>query len=213
MLADVDRFDAEFFGMYAREAELTDPQQRIFLEVCWDALESAGCDPRSYNGAIGVFAGCSLNSYLLHHVLGDRSTQEEFTSSYQVGCYPTLLGAGLDFLATRVSYKLDLKGPSLTLQTGLLDFLGCRGAGLPKPAPVPVRSRTCRRGVHHLPTEAWFCASGGGMVSADGHCRPFDAQASGTIFGSGAGVVALKRLEDARADGDFIYAIIRGSGP
>jgi amino acid adenylation domain-containing protein len=212
LLDDVDQFDADFFGMYAREAELTDPQQRVFLEICWDALESAGCDPRSYGGAIGVFAGCSINTYFLQHVLGDRRTQEEFTSSYQVGCYPALLGAGLDFLATRVSYKLDLKGPSLTLQTACSTSLlavaqACQSlllyqADLALAGGVSIT----------FPQKRGFVHQEGGMVSADGHCRTFDAQASGTIFGSGAGVVALKRLEDARADGDFIYAVIRGSG-
>ena len=212
LLADVDQFDADFFGMYAREAELTDPQQRVFLECCWNALESAGCDPRSYGGAIGVFAGCSINTYLLHHVLGDRRTQEEFTSSYQVGCYPMLLGAALDFLATRVSYKLDLKGPSLTLQTACSTSLlavaqACQSLLL-------YQSDLALAGGVSItfPQKRGFVHQEGGMVSADGHCRTFDAQASGTIFGSGAGVVALKRLEDARADGDFIYAVIRGSG-
>ncbi|HEY6455787.1 MAG TPA: amino acid adenylation domain-containing protein [Steroidobacteraceae bacterium] len=212
LLADVDQFDAEFFGMYAREAELTDPQQRVFLECCWNALESAGCDPRSYGGAIGVFAGCSINTYLLHHVLGDRRTQEEFTSSYQVGCYPALLGAAQDFLATRVSYKLDLKGPSLTLQTACSTSLlavaqACQSLLL-------YQSDLALAGGVSItfPQKRGFVHQEGGMVCADGHCRTFDAQASGTIFGSGAGVVALKRLEDARADGDFIYAVIRGSG-
>jgi amino acid adenylation domain-containing protein len=212
LLADIDQFDADFFGMYAREAELTDPQQRVFLEICWDALESAGCDPRSYGGAIGVFGGCSINTYFLHHVLGDRRTQEEFTSSYQVGCYPALLGAGLDFLATRVSYKLDLKGPSLTLQTACSTSLlavaqACQSLLL-------YQSDLALAGGVSItfPQKRGFVHQEGGMVSADGHCRTFDAQASGTIFGSGAGVVALKRLEDARANGDFIYAVIRGSG-
>jgi len=117
ILEDVDQFDAEFFGMYAREAELTDPQHRIFLEISWEALENAGYDPASVQGPIGVFAGQSIMTYFLNNVCGERRTIEEFTSNYQVGCYPMLLGAGLDFLTTRVSYKLDLKGPSFTLQT------------------------------------------------------------------------------------------------
>src|SRR5882757_1098186 len=89
ILEDVAQFDAPFFGMYPREAELTDPQHRLFLECSWEALEDAGCDPATYAGAIGVFAGSSPNTYFLHNVCGDRRTIEEFTSNYQVGCYPT----------------------------------------------------------------------------------------------------------------------------
>ena len=212
ILDEVDQFDADFFGMYAREAELTDPQHRVFLECAWEALESAGCDPRAFNGAIGVFAGCSINTYFLEHVCRDRRTIEEFTSNYQVGLYPMLLGAGLDFLATRVSYKLDLKGPSLTLQTACSTSLlavaqACQSLilGQSDMALAGGVSITFpqKRGYLHLE---------GGMVSADGTCRTFDANASGTIFGSGAGVVALKRLADAQRDGDHIYAVIRGCG-
>jgi amino acid adenylation domain-containing protein len=212
ILQDVDQFDAEFFGMYAKEAELTDPQHRIFLECAWEALENGGYDPAAYRGSIGVFAGSSINTYFLNNVCGERRTIEEFTSNYQVGSYPMLLGAGQDFLATRVSYKLDLKGPSLTLQTACSTSLlavaqACQSlqlyqADMALAGGVSI-SFPQKRGYQHLE---------GGMVSADGTCRPFDADATGTIFGSGAGVVLLKRLEDALADGDTIYAVIRGSG-
>ena len=117
VLEEVDRFDAEFFGMQARETELTDPQHRLFLECAWEALEDGGYDPARYPGAIGVFAGSSLNSYFLNNVCRDRSVIERFTTGYQVDNYAELLGSGSDFLATRVAYKLDLKGPALTLQT------------------------------------------------------------------------------------------------
>ena len=212
ILENVDQFDAEFFGMYAKEAELTDPQHRLFLECSWEALEDAGYDPAGYPGAIGVFAGSSINTYLLNNVCGERRTIEEFTSSYQVGCYPLLLGAGPDFLATRVSYKLDLKGPSFTLQTACSTSLlavaqACQSlllyqADMALAGGVSITFPQ-KRGYQHLE---------GGMVSADGTCRPFDADATGTIFGSGAGVVLLKRLEDALADGDHIYAVVRGAG-
>jgi len=212
ILEGVDQFDAEFFGMYAKEAELTDPQHRLFLECSWEALEDAGYDPAAYRGAIGVFAGSSINTYLLNNVCGERRTIEEFTSNYQVGCYPLLLGAGSDFLATRVSYKLDLRGPSLTLQTACSTSLlavaqACQSlllyqADMALAGGVSVTFPQ-KRGYQHLE---------GGMVSADGTCRPFDADATGTIFGSGAGVVLLKRLEDAIADGDHIYAVVRGAG-
>jgi len=212
ILADVEQFDADFFGMYARDAELTDPQQRVFLECAWEALENAGCDPRRYRGAIGVFAGCSINTYFLHYVCTDRRTLEEFTSSYQVGCYPLLLGAGLDFLATRVSYKLDLRGPSVDLQaacsTSLLAVAQACQSLLLYQSDMALAG-----GVSiSFPQKRGYLHQEGAMVSADGHCRPFDARATGTVFGSGAGVVALKRLEDALADGDHVYAVIRGCG-
>jgi len=199
ILDGVEQFDAEFFGMYAREAELTDPQHRVFLECAWEALESASCDPRTFNGAIGVFAGCSINTYFLEHVCRDRRTIEEFTSNYQVGSYPMLLGAHQDFLATRVSYKLDLKGPSVTLATACSTSLlavaqACQSLVLGQSDMALAGGVSItfpqKRGYLHLE---------GGMVSADGTCRTFDANASGTIFGSGAGVVALKRLADALA--------------
>ena len=212
ILEEVDQFDADFFGMYAREAELTDPQHRVFLECAWEALESAGCDPRSYTGSIGVFAGSSINTYFLEHVCRDRRTIEEFTSNYQVGCYPMLLGAGADFLSTRVSYKLDLKGPSISMETACSTSLltvaqACQSLilGQSDMALAGGVSITFpqKRGYLHLE---------GGMVSADGTCRTFDANATGTIFGSGAGVVALKRLSDAQRDGDPIFAVVRGFG-
>ena len=116
ILSDVDMFDAGFFGMHLREAALTDPQQRVFLECAWEALEDAGHDPASYAGAIGVFAGASMNTYFLQNICKDRATIEEFTSTFQVGGYPTLVGNG-DFVATRTAYKLDLRGPALSVQT------------------------------------------------------------------------------------------------
>src|SRR5450631_2421614 len=117
ILEDVELFDAPFFAMHPRETELTDPQHRLFLECSWEALEDAGYDPARYAGAIGVFAGSSPNTYFLHNVCADRATIDEYTSNYQVGCYPMLLGSNPDFMATRVSYKFNLKGPSLTLQS------------------------------------------------------------------------------------------------
>jgi amino acid adenylation domain-containing protein len=212
ILENVDRFDAEFFGMYAKEAELTDPQHRLFLECSWQALEDAGYDPASYAGSIGVFAGSSINTYFLNNVLGERSSTEGFVSNYQVGEYPKLLGAGSDFLSTRVSYKLDLRGPSMTLHTACSTSLlavaqACQSLMLYQTDMALAGGVSItfpqKRGYQHLE---------GGMVSADGRCRPFDADASGTIFGDGAGVVLLKRLDEAVADGDHIYAVVRGFG-
>ncbi|MGH6952464.1 MAG: beta-ketoacyl synthase N-terminal-like domain-containing protein, partial [Vitreimonas sp.] len=117
VLRDVDRFDAEIFGMRPREAALTDPQHRLLLECAWSALEDGGYDPSRYSGAIGVFAGCSMNTYMLTNVLADRAAAEAFASDYQVGSYETLMGGLSDTLATRLAYKLNLRGPAMTVQS------------------------------------------------------------------------------------------------
>jgi len=212
ILPEVDQFDAAFFGMYAREAELTDPQHRIFLECAFEALEDAGYDHSTYRGAVGVFAGCSMPTYFLHNVCADRAVVEKFTSDYQVGSYPMLLGNSQDFLATRVSYKLDLRGPSMTMQTACSTSLAavtqaCQSLLLGQ------SDMALAGGVSiTFPQKRGYLYQQGGMVSPDGACRTFDAQANGTIFGSGAGVVLLKRLDDALQDGDQIYAVIKGFG-
>ncbi len=212
VLDRADEFDAAFFGMHAREAELTDPQHRVFLECCWQALEDAGYDPAAFGGVIGVFAGCSISSYLLRNVLADRSQVERFTSDYQVGGYPQLLGGGYDFLATRVSYKLDLRGPAMTLQTACSTSLlavtqACQALMLGQADMMLAGGVSIS-----FPQRRGYVYQEGGMASADGHCRTFDANANGTVFGDGAGVVVLRRLEDAVRDGDSIYAVIRGFG-
>lgn len=212
MLDDVDRFDAGFFGMQSREADLIDPQHRVFLECCWEALEDAGYDPAAYPGSIGVFAGCSINSYFLRNVLHDRALVDRFTSDYQVGSYPELLGAGHDFLATRVAYKLNLRGPALTLQSACSTSLNavaqaCQNLMLGQADMMLAGAVSIT-----FPQKRGYVYQPGGMVSRDGHCRTFDAAANGTVFGAGAGVVVLKRFSDAQADGDTVYARIRGFG-
>jgi amino acid adenylation domain len=211
-LADADMFDAEFFGMYPREAAVTDPQHRIFLEICWEALESAGYDPLNRSELVGVFAGCSMPTYLLNNVLGDRSKVEEFTSNYQIGCFNQIVGSVTDALATRIAYKLNLRGPAITMHTACSTSLlavsqACQnlltyGCDMALAGGVSVT----------LPQKRGYIYQEGGMVSRDGTCRPFDANASGTVFSSGAGVVLLKRLDDALRDRDRIYAVIRGYG-
>ena len=211
ILDQVDRFDAPFFGMYPREAALTDPQHRVFLECAWEALELAGYDPAAYPGAIGVFAGCSMNTYFLNNVCADRAVIEDFTTNFQVGNYPMLVGAGQDFLATRVAYKLDLRGPAVTLGTACSTSLtavvqACQSLHLHQSDMVLAGGCSIS-----FPQKRGYMHQQGGMVSRDGRCCPFDAEASGTVFGSGAGVVLLKRLEDAIADRDRIHAVIRAA--
>ncbi len=210
VLEDVDQFDAALFHIYPREAEQMDPQQRVFLEVCWEALERAGHDPRRASATIGVFAGSGLNTYLLHNLARDRGFLERFTADYQAGSYVTMMGNDKDFLPTRVSWKLDLKGPSVTVQTACSTSLvavcqACQSlmAGGCDMALAGGVSITFPQGRGYLPEE-------GGIVSVDGVVRPFDADAQGTVFGAGAGVVVLKRLADAERDGDRILGVIRG---
>ncbi|WP_321892783.1 non-ribosomal peptide synthetase/type I polyketide synthase [Paraburkholderia tropica] len=211
ILPDVDRFDAGFFGMLAREAALTDPQQRLFLEIAWEAFEDAGYDPAAVAGAVGVFAGTSMNTYFLKHVLSDRAVIDEFTSQFQIGEYQKLVGAG-DFVATRTAYKLGLKGPAISVQTACSTSLTAIGLAVEN-----LRAGRCDMALAGgvsitFPQKRGYFYQEGGMGAADGVCRPFDAHAQGTVFGSGAGVVLLKRLEDALADNDPISAVIRGVG-
>ena len=210
ILENVDQFDAEFFGIYPREAELMDPQHRLFLESCWQAFEDAGYDPFAYQGSVGVFAGCSMGTYFLSRVCSNPDFIRKFTGAYQVGNYPEMMGNSRDFLATRVSYKLNLRGPSFTLQAGcstslLAVTLGCQSL-------LTYQSDMALAGGSSItfPQKRGSLYQEGGMTSPDGHCRTFDAEAQGTVFGSGVAVVLLKRLEDAMRDGDQIYAVIRG---
>ena len=180
-----------------------DPQHRIFLEICWEALERAGHDPRRYAGSIGVFAGSSLNTYLLHNLARDRAFLERFTADYQSGSYVTMMGNDKDFLPTRVSWKLNLRGPSVTVQSACSTSLVAVCPGLPEPAHLWLRHGAGRRCLYHFSAAARL-SSGRGRhrLRSTEMVRPFDHRAQGTVFGAGAGVVVLKRLEDAEADGD-----------
>src|SRR5712671_4997669 len=210
ILADVDLFDAEFFGIHPREAELMDPQHRLFLECCWQALEDAAYDPFTYQGSIGVHAGCSIPTYFLSRLCSNPEFIQSFTGGYQVGNYLEMLGNSLDFLSTRVSYKLNLRGPSFTLQAGCSTSLVavCQAVQ----SLLTFQSDMALAGGVSItfPQKRGTEYQEGGMTSPDGHCRSFDAGAQGTVFGSGVGVVLLKRVEDALRDGDHIYSMIRG---
>ena len=204
-LEEIDLFDAPFFGYSAREAALLDPQQRLFLECAWEALETAGYDSLRIAGPVGVYGGTSTNSYYFFYLFSRGDLLNSPTATQ------TFLGSDKDFLCTRISYELGLRGPSLGVQTacstslvavhlacqsllnGECDMALAGGASVRVPQTI---------GYFHQP---------GGIMSLDGHCRSFDADAGGSVPGSGLGVVVLKRLEDALADGDPIRAVIRGS--
>lgn len=205
VLSDMEMFDAAFFGYTPREAEMMDPQHRIFLECAWAALESAGYDSDRYAGKIGVFAGASLSAYVFN-VLASLKGREQIGALQQLG-----IGNGLGTFTTRVSYKLNLKGPSVSVQTACSTSL----------AAVHMACRslldyqcdmTLAGGVSIIiPNSEGYHYEEGGIFSPDGHCRAFDAQARGTTVGDGVGIVVLKRLSDAIADGDSIHAVIRGT--
>ena len=211
VVAGADLFDAGFFNFNAREAELLDPQHRVFLECAWEALESAGVDPERTPGLIGVWAGSGINSYLLYNIGTGHDFFARLVSGYQQGESAAQFSNDRDFLATRVSYKLNLKGPSLTVQTACSTSLvaiaqACQGlwsyqTDLALAGGVSIS----------FPQRRGYVYQEGAIASADGHTRTFDAAAQGTVFSSGAGVVLLKRLEDARADGDPVVAVIRGA--
>lgn len=205
VLDNIEFFDASFFGFNPREAEIMDPQHRFFLECAWAALEHAGHDPENESARIGVYAGASANSYLLLNIYPNT----DLTSS--VGRYQILIGNENDFLPTRVSYKLNLKGPSINVQTSCSTSL----------VAVHIACQSLLNGECdlalaggvsiNLPNRTGYLYQEGGILSPDGHCRAFDARAQGTITGSGVGIVVLKRLREALADRDSVHAVIRGS--
>ena len=212
ILEDPELFDAAYFGILPTEAQTMDPQHRVFLECSVTALDDGGYDPARYAGAIGVFAGCSPNTYFLNNLCGTREFIEGYTGAYQVGNYQTMLGSSPDFLSTRVSHKLNLTGPSITLGTACSTSLVAVTQ-----ACSSLRAGECDMALAGgvsitFPQKRAYVHQEGGIVSPDGHCRAFDADAQGTVFGSGCGVVLLKRLEDAIAAGDAIYAVIKGYG-
>ncbi|TXI05328.1 MAG: aminotransferase class III-fold pyridoxal phosphate-dependent enzyme, partial [Rhizobium sp.] len=211
-LDGADMFDAEFFGMFPREAAITDPQHRIFLEICWEALEDGGYDPQRYAGPIGVFAGSSMPTYLINNVLYDRAKAEEFTSNYQIGSFHELVGALNDTLATRVAYKFNLRGPAFTLQSACSSSLLAVSQACQNLLTYSCDMALAGGVSVTIPQKRGYLYQEGGMASPDGACRPFDANAAGTVFASGAGVVLLKRYDEALKDGDHIYAVIRGYG-
>src|ERR1043165_4752068 len=204
VLEGVDLFDASFFNYSPREAEVIDPQHRLFLECAWAALESAGYDSENYRGSLGVFAGAALSTYMMNLVSTTNILQV-------VGIAPTLIANANDYLTTRVSYKLNLRGPSIDIQTACSTSL----------VAVHVACQNLLSGECHIalaggvtiinPQKGGYWYQEGGILSPDGHCRAFDAGAKGTVGGNGVGIVVLKRLEDALADGDTIHAVIRGS--
>ena len=212
IISNPDCFDAAFFGFSPREAEMMDPQHRLFLEQAWTALEHAGYNSHAYDGAIALFAGVGLNTYLLKSIyphLIDESSDRQLNAS-QLDPYQVQLRNDKDFLPTLVSYKLDLRGPSLAVQTAcstslVATHLACQSL-LNGESDMALAG-----GVTVYANPTGYLYTEGMIMSPDGCCRAFDARAQGTVGGNGVGVIVLKRLEDAIAQGDTIHAVIKGS--
>ena len=205
-LAAHDQFDAAFFGLSPREAAVMDPQHRRFLQCAWAALEHAGHRPDSLDRQTGVFAGAGMGWYLIRHVIGHRKLVEdmgEFLIRH--------LSNDKDFLSTRVSYQLDLRGPSLNVQTACSTSLVAVHLACQSLIAGECDMALAGGVTHELPQGQGYRYREEEVRSADGRCRAFDASSGGTVFGSGAGIVVLRRLGDALRDGDTIHAVIRGT--
>ncbi|HEV8183195.1 MAG TPA: SDR family NAD(P)-dependent oxidoreductase, partial [Candidatus Angelobacter sp.] len=203
-LDNIDLFDAAFFGFSPREAESLDPQHRLFLECAWELLERAGHGAPGSEELVGVYAGIGTNNYVAGVLSHDGLAES-------LGRFSISMANDKDFLATNVSYKLNLKGPSVTVQTACSTSLVAVHA-----ACQSIFSGECDMALAggvslDVPQKSGYPHKEGDILSPDGHCRAFDAKAQGTVPGSGVGVVLLKRLEDALADGDYVHAVIRGS--
>jgi len=206
VLDGIELFDAPFFGFSPKDAAIMDPQHRVFLECAWEALENAGWCADQFPGSIGVFAGSGMNAYLMFHLLPNH----DLMSSAGLFLLKQT-GNDKDVLATRVSYQLNLTGPSMTVQTACSTSLVAVHV-----ACQSLLHRECDMALAggvtiEIPHNQGYLYREGEILSRDGHCRAFDAESSGTVFGSGAGVVVLRRLADALADGDRIHAVILGS--
>ncbi|MEM7129588.1 MAG: amino acid adenylation domain-containing protein [Chloroflexota bacterium] len=206
ILDNIEYFDSGFFGMTPNEAAAMDPQHRLFLECAQEVLEDAGTDPDQFGGKIGVFAGAGLSMYLIHNLVPSLSQIEGASDAFDV-----MLGNDKDFVPTRTSYKLNLNGPSVNVNTACSTSLVATHM-----ACQSLLSYQCDMALAggvsiQVPNISGYVYQEGMILSPDGHCRAFDAEAQGTVGGSGLGIVALKRLEDALADGDQIHAVILGS--
>jgi acyl transferase domain-containing protein len=205
VLEGIDLFDAAFFGYTPKEAELMDPQVRLFLEVAWEALETAGYRWDSNAQRVAVYAGASMNSYLLNNLYPDTRLIDS------VGAFQTTILNNRDYLPLHVSYRLNLSGPSVNVQTAcstslVAVHLACQSL-LGRESDLALAGGSSIR----VPQGRGYQYEEGGILSPDGHCRAFDEKAEGTVASSGAGAVVLKRLDEAVADRDFIYAVIKGT--
>lgn len=204
IIEDADKFDAGFFNFFPKEAESLDPQHRIFLECAWEALESAGYCPENFPGLVSTFAGVGMNTYIIP-LMAATGGKVDTAEGYQLS-----IGNEKDFLTTKVSYKLNLRGASMDVQSACSTSL--TAVALAYQNLVSFQSDMALAGgcTITFPQKSGFSYQEGMILSPDGQCRAFDENANGTIGGNGCGVVLLKRLEDALADNDYIYGVIKG---
>ncbi|MEP3443097.1 MAG: beta-ketoacyl synthase N-terminal-like domain-containing protein [Sulfitobacter sp.] len=205
-LKGFETFDADFFGFSPKDAAILDPQHRKFLEVAWEAMEQAGHVPENVSGPIGVYAGCGMGSYFYFNICSNRDLVDE-TGMFLL----RHTGNDKDFLSTRVSHVFDLKGPSINLQTACSTSLVAIHYAAAALRSGEVDMAFAGGVTIELPQGRGYVFKENEILSPDGECHAFDHRAQGTVFGSGAGCVALKRLSDAQADGDHIWAVIKGS--
>ncbi|HET8840846.1 MAG TPA: type I polyketide synthase, partial [Ktedonobacteraceae bacterium] len=205
VVEDIEAFDASFFGYTPREAEIMDPQHRLFMECAWEALESAAYDPETYTGLVGVFAGSAFSSYMSDHIYTNPDVVN------MAGRLQIDLGNERDSLASAVSYKLNLRGPSLAVQTFCSTSLVAVHLACQSLSTYECDIALAGGVAIALPQINGYLYEEGGILSPDGECRAFDARGRGSVMGNGVGVVVLKRLQEAIEDRDHIYAVIRGS--
>src|SRR6266568_3584401 len=205
ILEDIDKFDAAFFGFTPKEAQIMDPQHRLFIETAWNAIESAGYNPETYKGSIGLYAGSGLSTYLLNNLYSNAEVMDS------AGIMQVVLGNDKDSLTTRVAYLLNLTGPCFSVQTYCSTSLVAVSIACSSLLNGDCDMALAGGVLVSVPQKAGYYYQEGGIASPDARCRAFDARAKGSPLGNGVGVVVLKRLEDAVADGDTIHAVIKGS--
>ncbi|MFZ1693421.1 MAG: beta-ketoacyl synthase N-terminal-like domain-containing protein, partial [Flavobacteriales bacterium] len=205
VISDADKFDAAFFGVNPKVAALMDPQQRVFLETAWAALEDAAYDPAQFTGLIGVYAGMGNNTYFTRNVIGHPELIE------QVGDFAVMTANEKDYIATRLAFEFDLRGPALSIHTACSTSLVAIAQAF-----KALRDGECDIALAGgialtVPFNSGIVYNEGGMYSPDGSTRTFDAEGKGTSFSDGTGIIVLKRLDDAIRDKDHIYAVIKGA--
>ncbi|MBX7066758.1 MAG: hypothetical protein K1X28_05965 [Parachlamydiales bacterium] len=204
VLRDIELFDADFFGMTDSEAQLSDPQHKLFLECAWESLENAGYSPDKFLGSIGVYGGMGGSSYFLNNLYPNQEIVEKYGNFYLA------INNEKDFLCTKVSYRLNLKGPSICIQTACSTSLVAICLACDHLLTYQCDIALAGGASIYVPQETGYIYQEGMNLSPDGFCRPFDAKAKGTVMSNGVGVIALKRYRQAQQDKDHIYAIIRG---
>ncbi|MBA6151371.1 polyketide synthase [Gelidibacter maritimus] len=206
IIPSAPEFDPAFFGLNPKVASVMDPQQRLFLEVAWEVLEQSGHLPKHYDGSVGVYAGTGMNTYYKNNILPNPELLN------QVGDFQASTLNEKDYIATRTAYHLNLKGPAVSVHSACSTSLLAISQ-----ATEAIRNGQCDVAIAGgssvtVPIRSGHLYQEGSMLSPDGHCRSFDKDGKGTVFSDGCGVVLLKSLEAAKADGDHIYGIIKGVG-